>query len=94
MISEIPLVHLIDDLYTTRMRGPELDQQAVEILPFLEKRVLNRVGGGWVDGNMLKGFRFHGLERCGDHPRDVQRSPPKRQMFEFCSLGEVKEKRP
>jgi len=75
------------------MQGLKLDQQAIEVLPFLINRILNHESGGWVDGDTLKGFGSDGLERRGD-PFDVQRSPPELQIFEFCGLREVKEKRP
>ena len=86
MVSQIPLAHpVVQDLYTNRMQGPQLDQQAVEVLPFLMNCVLNREGSCWVEGDMLKGFGFDGLERRGD-PLDVQRSPPKCQILKFRGL--------
>jgi len=67
------------------MQIPELDQQAVEVLPFLINCILNRVGGAtWIEGDMLKGPGFNGLERCGD-PLDSQPSPAKLQVLEFRS---------
>ena len=62
-------------------------------MPFLINRIFNREVGGWLEGDILKGIGFDGSERRGD-PLDAQQSPPKRQIFEFCGLREVEERRP
>ena len=69
------------------MRGPELDQHPFEVLPFLVNSFLNRLrdAESRVDGDMLKAFGFHGLERRGD-PLNTQVFSPKLQAFESCSL--------
>ena len=76
------------------MRGPELDQQAVKVPPFLINGLLNRLweGAKRVDADTLKTFGFDGLKRRAD-PLDTRPSLQKPQMFEFRGRGEVKQKR-
>jgi len=72
----------------------ELDQQAVEVPPFLINDLLNRLWEGVkrVDADTLKDFGFDGLERGAD-PLYARPSLQKLQIFEFCGLREVKQKR-
>ena len=73
------------------MRGPELDQQTVKLLPFLLSGPTNPWGGvKRVDVNTLKPFGFDRLERRAD-PLDAQPPLQKLQIFEFCGCREVKQ---
>ena len=83
------------NFWTNRVGGPELDQQAIEILPPQTNSFLNRICKvtTWVDGDLLKVFRLRSLERHRD-PLDIRPSEPKRQVFELCGLGEIKRRRP
>ena len=73
------------------MGGTELDQQAVEVLPFrinpFTNSLLEEVRR--VDVDALNTPGFDGLECHGDPP-DTRLYPPKRDTFEFRDLGEVK----
>ena len=97
MISHIlPSLVRVHEARTNRMRGPESDQQAVQIQPFLTNHFLDRVFGGnsvQADGDPSKVFGLNGLERRDDrvNPRS---STQKHQTFEFRGLGEIKERRP
>ena len=73
------------------MRGTELDQQAVEVLPFRINRFTNslREDVQRVDVDTFNTLRFDGSECPGD-PSDIGLSPLKCDMFELRGLGEVK----
>ena len=89
MISHILPSHPVHDLWANRVRGPESDQQAVEVMPFSAIRFHDLVFEDWVDGDTFK-LGFNGLEGNSDPP-SAWTSPPKRQVFEFCGLGEVEQ---
>ena len=92
IISHIPSrPHLIRDLRTDRMGGPESDQQAVQVMPLVTDQSLEPVRLGAVvglQGDLLKVLGFDGLERFGDPPHARLRAQ-KLQSFEFRSRGEV-----
>jgi len=60
------LVPPIQEPRADRMRSPELDQQAVEVLPFLTNRCACEGGSVRVDGDLLEAFGLDGLERHDD----------------------------
>ena len=71
-----------------------MDQQAVEVLPFLSNCSLDRVfvdNVVWGNGDPFKDFGFSGLEHCDD-PLDARIIAPECQVIEFSDLGEVDER--
>jgi len=58
------------DLWANRTRGPQLEQQVVEILPFPINLFLNLSYGGsrQDNGDPLEVFGFGGSEHCDDPP--------------------------
>lgn len=65
----------------------------VEVLPFLINCFLGFPweGDGLGDGDTSEVFGFDGLE-CRNNPLDGWPCPHKLQTFEFCGLGEVKQR--
>jgi len=86
MISQIPLSLLrhVHDPGTNGMGGPELDQQVVEVLPFLINGFRNCFVVQ-VDANTSKAFGYDGSERRGD-PSDTRLCQRKLHILEFRSL--------
>ena len=64
-----------------------MDQQAVEVPPFLTNRFLDRFWEGVkrVDGDISNEFRFGSLERCCD-PLDTGPYPQKYQALSLVAL--------
>jgi len=78
------------------MRSPELDQQAVQVMPLLANRFPKFVCQGVVigsRGDLLKALGFDGSESLG-YPSYARPHAQKHQLFEFLALGEVKRSRP
>jgi len=74
------------------MCTPELDQQLVQVQPFLNIHLPKLwIFLIWADDNTLKVFGFDGSEGHYN-PLDGQPHPCPQElyMFEFCGLGEVK----
>lgn len=67
----------------------------VEVPPFLTDPILNPIFEGdgiLVDGDPLKLFGLDRLE-CHSDPPGARSDTPKHHIFEFCGLGEVKQRR-
>ena len=79
------------------MRGPQLNNQVIKVLPFLMNRFLDQIVkvGNCADGDLLKVFLScsFGSFEGHDDPSNVWPSQPKLHVFEFRSLGEVKRRR-
>ena len=69
------------------MRGPELDKQAVDVLPFRINRFTDslREDVRRADVDTFNTLRFDGLECHGD-PLDTGRSPLKVMYLSFVTL--------
>lgn len=69
----VQMSHQIKDIWTVRMRNPELEQYVVKVYPFLRDHHVEWVSGGGsieLDENFLKVFGFYSLEG-GDDPPDA-----------------------
>jgi len=73
------------------MRSPELDKQAVQVLPLLGNPFCNRASecaSSGLNGDSSKVLGFDGLERRDD-PLHVWPPTSKYHVFEFRGGGEV-----
>ena len=78
-----PPNHALDP-WASRIGGPEINQQTVEVLPFLINCFIDGLPGGVkrVDVDTSNALGFDGLN-YGGNPLDTRGSPQKAQTFEF-----------